>query len=660
MKKILLTIDTEFIISKNEILGIKGSNGIDDILAILEKENVAATFFIDYYEMKKWGEEIFSEITEKIKNTGHQIELHLHPDTIKKGRPHLHQYSKEEQKLLIEESIELFERFNNRKPKFFRAGSYSANDATLEILSEKNFIADLSFQHKQKRCKISKNKFDKINQVGFVENLTEIPTSVYKYKFFTTRYNSINLEWCSLSELKEITEQIKKSELDYFVVMMHSFSFLNRWDRKRLTKNNQQKKKFVNFIRYAKQSGYEFQTVSEFLKETENKTINTTSDFLPEVKKMLPILTGAFAKLRGKFILNKKFRRIFLISSILSFIFFLFLLYILFFNLFSPGYREMENVNVNVTSWNADNDITTIESYFIELKDYKIKTKNFKDENGILFRKPYSDTVKYKMKKGVEKLYIPTDMSGTIIRDYTKLFLTKDSSLIEDINLNANWLLQNVKIENNCAMWEHPYIFTKYDLDYGWCGAWALGNILSAISRKIQLAPNDTNFIQLSEKILNSFQTKIEEGGILYIDKNQNYWYEEYPAIPPNHVLNGHINGVLGLFDYWRITGNKRAKFLFDKGVETTLNYLENFDSGFWSFYDLEYPYITDYFYHKGVHIPQLKILWQLTQNETFKTYYKKWEKYLDEPYYTFYKLKMIYDGFHRRFTYKSFFTLGK
>lgn len=136
MKKILLTIDTEFIISKDEILGINGKNGIDDILIILNEFDIKATFFIDYYEINKWGESIFEEISNKIKSFGHQIELHLHPNLFGDKPQYIWQYSKSEQEILLDESINFFKKINSTTPKYFRAGGYSADDVTLEILKK--------------------------------------------------------------------------------------------------------------------------------------------------------------------------------------------------------------------------------------------------------------------------------------------------------------------------------------------------------------------------------------------------------------------------------------------------------------------------------------------------------------------------------------------
>jgi peptidoglycan/xylan/chitin deacetylase (PgdA/CDA1 family) len=659
MKKILLTIDTEFIVSKDEILGIEGKNGIDDILSILNEFNIKATFFVDYYEVKKWGEKIFEEITVKINFAGHQVELHLHPDIFGDKNVYMWQYDKNQQSELLDKSIEFFKKFNHRNPKYFRAGSYSADDNTLKILAENNFLADLSFQFKQKRCKIGKENFNKINQAAFVNNLLEIPTTVYKYNFPKIRYNSVNLEWCSLTELKEVTRQIKNSELDYFVLMMHSFSFLKRWNRKKFTKNNWQKQKFRKYLDFAIKSGFEFETVDQFYSEIKENKINTNIDFVPYIKNPFVLLSGAFSKFRLKYIVNKKFRNTLIGSLLITLPILLLLFYLFLFTYFEPGYKEIDKVSIETNFWNADSNIHTIESNFIEFRNYKKRVKNYVDAKGILYRKNFSDTKKYIVKPGIDTLYIATDMAGQIIKDYSSFITLRDSAYIKNIYLYSNWLKNNAVIKNNFAMWPYHFKFTKYDLDFDWCGSWALGTILSGLSRRIELS-SDSNFINLAEKTVQSFETKIEDGGILFIDENNNYWYEEYPSIPPSRVLNGHINGILGLYDYWRISNNEKAKKLFDLGVKTVANNLRKYDTGYWSYYDLQYPYAADYFYHKGVHIPQLKILYQISGNHVFKEYIDKWESYLSEPYFTVFKLKSLYDGLHRRFVYKSFFTLGK
>ncbi|MCK4447360.1 MAG: polysaccharide deacetylase family protein, partial [Candidatus Marinimicrobia bacterium] len=262
-KTILLTIDTEFYFSLEEIFGINGENGIEDILNIFDEHNVKATFFIDYLSIGKWGEKPFIKLTKLLKKSGHDIQLHAHSDSFG-GKPYFWQLSYDKQKFVIEKAIHYFEKFNSETPKFFRAGSYSANNDTLEILKEKGFTADLSFQYKQKRCKIIVEKFQFVNKVGLIDDLLEIPTGVYKYYYPFPRYNSINLEWCSLSELKEICKQFEKSNADHFVLMLHSFSLLKRKDRSRFSRSSVNKKRLEKFLRFATQNGFRFQTVTEY------------------------------------------------------------------------------------------------------------------------------------------------------------------------------------------------------------------------------------------------------------------------------------------------------------------------------------------------------------------------------------------------------------
>ena len=657
-KTILLTIDTEFYFSLEEIFGINGENGIEDILNIFDEHNVKATFFIDYLSIGKWGEKPFIKLTKLLKKSGHDIQLHAHSDSFG-GKPYFWQLSYDKQKFVIEKAIHYFEKFNSETPKFFRAGSYSANNDTLEILKEKGFTADLSFQYKQKRCKITVEKFQFANKVGLIDNLLEIPTGVYKYYYPFPRYNSINLEWCSLSELKEICKQFEKSNADHFVLMLHSFSLLKRKDRSRFSRSSVNKKRLEKFLRFATQNGFRFQTVTEYYKTSVKNKENELRDFLPVLKNPLVVLQGLFIRVKNRCILQKKFRRKVIIGSFLTLFLSTFLLYMIFFDYIEPSVKVYKGKSLDITSWNKDNDISTIEYYFIHDKNKDLKGKRNIDKNGVIFRFPFKDNKKYRIKAGIDSLYIPTDMSGSIIDYYNAYQENAKKEYLDKIILYANWLKNNTVDKDSFVVWTHPFVFTKYDLDYDWTGAWAMGNILSALTRVWQIT-GDSVYFELGKMAVNSFDVKINKGGLLFVDYTGNYWFEEYPTIPKNSVLNGHINGMLGLYDFWRVTDNPEAKRLFEKGLQTVIHNLEFYDSGYWSRYDLKYDYVTDYYYHTVVHIPQLRVLYQITGNQVFEKYANKWESYLSFWKYNCFKVKILIDAFHRRMIYKSFFTHGK
>jgi hypothetical protein len=124
-------------------------------------------------------------------------------------------------------------------------------------------------------------------------------------------------------------------------------------------------------------------------------------------------------------------------------------------------------------------------------------------------------------------------------------------------------------------------------------------------------------------------------------------------------VLNGHINGIFGLYDFWRVTGDSLASKLYKRGIQTVIENIDKYDSGYWSYYDLKFSHVTNYYYHKIVHLSQLNVLYQISGEQIFKDYYEKWKSYLNQPYYTIFKLKILIDGIHRRLTYKSIFSLG-
>jgi len=341
----------------------------------------------------------------------------------------------------------------------------------------------------------------------------------------------------------------------------------------------------------------------------------------------------------------------------LSFICLLFL-YFIFFNYLEPSVQKFEDINPDVLAWNDDNNIHTIEYDYIYVKDRPFPQQERMNPQGIIFRPVFQDLKKYIVPPNTDTLYIPTDMSGAIIILYNKYQTSRNQSYVNQIKTFAFWLKDHVTIRDSIAVWTYPFGFSKYNLKPGWTGAWAMGNILSALSRYYQIS-NDPVFLELGQQAVKTFHTKIENGGVLAIDKNSNYWFEEYPTIPKNSVLNGHINGIFGLYDFWRVTKDSLAADLVERGILTVMNNIEKYDSGYWSYYDLKFSHATNYYYHKIVHLSQMNILYQISGKQIFHDYYIKWKSYLDQPYYTLFKLKFLIDSIHRRLTYKSIFTLG-
>lgn len=236
-----------------------------------------------------------------------------------------------------------------------------------------------------------------------------------------------------------------------------------------------------------------------------------------------------------------------------------------------------------------------------------------------------------------------------VMGEYTKNPLTISYAILNDHPDSENliqWLFDNVKYKNNMAYWEYPEPMKKYKLKKGWYGAHMLGIVLSALCHYYK---GEKRIIDLGEKILNTFNTQIKDGGV-----SDNGWFEEYPG-SNSYILNGHITATLALYEFYKISNNSSAHHLFILGVGQVTYNLHKYDMGYWSKYELLFPYAASYQYHVNRHIPQLKKLYDITKDEYFREYYIKWKKYLKEPYFTIAKLRILWDAIDRRIRYKPF-----
>jgi hypothetical protein len=319
---------------------------------------------------------------------------------------------------------------------------------------------------------------------------------------------------------------------------------------------------------------------------------------------------------------------------------------------------KKEPVIVNIESWHRE-PLDSLSYYYLESDNIPSVSRLLENTIDSIFvvnyLKSHRNSVTLRNPKKY-LVYFTNNYSMKTLKCYSYYLKTKNEDYLKLFWANANWMYDNVKIVNDTvALWTNDnMIYDKYNLDFGWASAFGQGVGLSVLSRAYQIS-KDEKYIILAEKVLNSFNLDYKKGGILNIDDNGNYWYLEYPSNPPAYVLNGFIFGLFGIYDYWRISNSPKAFICFQRGINTLKRNLHKYDKGYWSAYDLEYnKYCAGYNYHKNVHIPQLKVLYQLTGDEAFKIYASKFSKYLSEPYFTMFKIKFTIDAISRRLSYKN------
>lgn len=140
--------------------------------------------------------------------------------------------------------------------------------------------------------------------------------------------------------------------------------------------------------------------------------------------------------------------------------------------------------------------------------------------------------------------------------------------------------------------WEYMFRF-----DGGsppWTSALSQGTALQALARAWSLT-GEQRFLSAAQQALGIFKAPPPEG-VAARASSAGAWYLQYTYAPGEHVINGFIQALVGLYDYARLTGDPLGQQLFEAGDEQARAQLPRFDTGAWSMYDQHHE--SDLSYH--------------------------------------------------------------
>ena len=231
----IITVDTEGHDGKDPINNLiwgkqkDGENlGIDLIMDIAEEFGTKALFFVDFAEAWDYGKEKVAEVVKHIEDRGHNVGVHIHPDHMAdKKRLFLWEYSKKEQIEIITKCTELYVELLGHKPNSFRAGKYSANIDTLDVINGLGYKYDFSEFMGQKWCGI--NPPITADKPCIYKNLIEFPVTVFKSADtpIFKRYDKLDMEMVE-SQFFYVTSRYNDLNGNVISLFLHSFSFL-KW-----------------------------------------------------------------------------------------------------------------------------------------------------------------------------------------------------------------------------------------------------------------------------------------------------------------------------------------------------------------------------------------------------------------------------------------------
>ena len=197
----------------------------------------------------------------------------------------------------------------------------------------------------------------------------------------------------------------------------------------------------------------------------------------------------------------------------------------------------------------------------------------------------------------------------------------------------SDWLVSHLKKNSSSVwVWNHYFDWEYRDtLKAPWYSGLAQGQGISLLVRA-HAATGKSEYLDSARRAFDSFLKSTSEGGVLFLDEQNQSWVEEYIVSPPTHILNGFIWAAWGIRDYFLATKDRNAEKLFEQVIHTLLANLHKYDLGFWSLYEqsgTRLPMLASPFYHQ-LHIVQLRVMYRLTGQKLFAEFADRWQAYAD------------------------------
>lgn len=209
----------------------------------------------------------------------------------------------------------------------------------------------------------------------------------------------------------------------------------------------------------------------------------------------------------------------------------------------------------------------------------------------------------------------PTAIFQYGLGSYDLYLLKKEELFLDKFKICADWAVENQQKDGS---WSN-FFFVQPDAPYS---SMAQGEGVSLLVRAYKQF-NNKKYLFAAKIAADFLITSLADGGTTkYI--NDEVYLQEFTNKPT--VLNGWIFSLFGLYDYLKIDNDEKIKNIYNRSIQTMINHMKDFDNGYWSKYDIESK-ITSPFYH-NLHIAQLEVLHEISDEAIFKYYEDKWKAY--------------------------------
>lgn len=228
---VLITIDTESFSTGHpdqHIWGRMGGGpgyGICRIMDILEKHGARGTFYVNVYEAERHGAEVMREVIRAIHGRGHEVELHTHPRD-RYGVEKLSRADAPRQRKILAWGKAFIEQETGQPVLAHRAGAFAANLETVQVLGELGISVDASLSPAWFESQLAR-QVESANRPFMLNGVLELPVTYYVRARLGSRQflGMVDIEACSLRELKVIVRQALSERVSAINLLMHSHPF---------------------------------------------------------------------------------------------------------------------------------------------------------------------------------------------------------------------------------------------------------------------------------------------------------------------------------------------------------------------------------------------------------------------------------------------------
>ncbi len=279
---VLITIDTETwdfydSFARNHESAIYGQvglqhYGLDYQLSLFEQYNLKANYFVEPLFTMASGTKPLEMIVQKIQKKGHDVQLHLHTEWLDevsdsplfsgKSGENMHEFTLEEQSVLIAKGKRYLYEAGVNEISAFRAGNYGADHNTLKALAENGIYQDTSYNC----CYFSKSCELKMDHVLYqperVGEVMEYPVTFFSD--YPGHYRHLQVTACSFSEMESVFQHAFDNNWGTVVVVLHTFECIQRLKNRRVLSHRLDKvvqQRLINMCQFLDDHRDNFETV---------------------------------------------------------------------------------------------------------------------------------------------------------------------------------------------------------------------------------------------------------------------------------------------------------------------------------------------------------------------------------------------------------------